>query len=300
MKKIISALLCTCAFSLINADEWVTENLYPGWKQTFRVDEKLYEEQTPEQHLLIFKNDLFGKVLVLDDIIQLTEKDDPFYQEMMVHVPLLAHGNAKKILVLGGGDGGIIREVLRHKNVQEVTLVEIDPAVVAFSKKYLPEISKGAFEEERVRLIIQDACLFVKATHETFDIIICDSTDPVGPGKVLFTNEFYKDCHKILNANGIFVNQNGVPFLQQEELIQTYNSRKNHFQDTGFYLSVIPTYVGGFMAIGWATDNLEYRNITVESLEERMKNIHGEMKYYTPEIHKASFALPKFIQNSLQ
>lgn len=297
--KTVFALMCLCAYAHANGDQWISENLYPSWKQTFRMDEKLYEAQSPEQHIVIFKNTMFGKVLVLDDIIQITEKDDPFYQEMMVHVPLLAHGNAKKVLVIGGGDGGVIREVLKHKTVEEVTMVEIDPDVVSFSKKYLPEISQGAFDNPRVRLIIQDACTFVRDTHETFDVIICDSTDPIGPGKVLFSSSFYKDCHHALNPQGIFVNQNGVPFLQTNELLETYNNRKDHFQDTGFYLSVIPTYVGGFMTIGWATDNPEYRNIPVDVLKQRMKNVDGEMKYYTPDIHKSAFALPQFILNSL-
>lgn len=300
MLKTLPALMFLSSTTLAIPNEWTTEELYPAWKQPFRIDEKLYEAQTPEQHLLIFKNELFGKVLVLDDIIQLTEKDDPFYPEMMVHVPLLAHVNAQKVLVLGGDDGGVIREVLRHKNVKEITMVEIDPDVVEFSKKHLPEISQGAFDNQRLKLIIQDVCKFVQETKEKFDVIICDSTDPIGPGKVLFTNEFYKNCHDILESNGIFVNQNGAPFLQQNELIETYNNRKSHFQDSGFYLSVIPTYVGGFMTIGWATDNPEYRNVTIQVLEERMHNVEGGMKYYTPEIHKASFALPKFIQNTLK
>ena len=300
MFPVAQALIFLFSSSVVFGHEWAKEDLYPSWKQTFRIDEKLYEAQTKEQHMLIFKNEIFGKVLVLDNIIQLTEKDDPFYQEMMVHVPLLAHGNAKKVLVLGGGDGGVIREVLRHKNVEEVTMVEIDADVVQFSKQHLPDISRGAFDDPRLHLIIEDACTFVQETKEKFDVIISDSTDPIGPGKVLFTSEFYKNCHDILNTNGIFVNQNGVPFLQEQELIETYNNRKNHFQDTGFYLSVIPTYVGGFMTIGWGTDNLDYRNISTEILEERLKNVEGKMHYYTPEIHKASFALPQFIKTALQ
>lgn len=300
MKKFffILASLCICAFA--EGEEWVSENLYDSWKQSFKVDEKLYEEQTPEQHLLIFKNERFGKVMALDGIIQITDRDEFVYHEMMVHVPLLSHGHARKVLVLGGGDGGILREVLRHKNVQEATLVEIDPSVVNFSKKHFPNISQGSFDDPRVRIIIQDASRFVRETQETFDVIICDSTDPIGPGKVLFTSDFYADCHRVLNPDGIFVNQNGVPFMQTEELIETYRNRKDHFQDTGFYLGVIPTYVGGYMTFGWATDNTSYRNISIQELEERLKTVDGEMNYYTPEIHKASFALPQFIQNALK
>lgn len=288
----ISTLLFS---SSLSADQWITETLYENWRQSFKVDEVLYEERTEQQHLVIFRNDVFGKVLVLDGVIQTTEKDEFIYHEMMTHVPLLAHGKAKKILVVGGGDGGILREVLKHNTVEKAILVEIDEAVVTFSKKYLPSLSNGAFDDPRVEVIIQDGCQFVKNTDERFDVIICDSTDPYGPGAVLFTSEFYGDCHAILNPGGIFVNQNGVPFLQEGELLATYHNRKDHFKDVGYYLGVIPTYVGGFMAFGWASDNKGYRNISVKELEKRLKGVEGELKYYTPELHMGSFALPKFM-----
>ncbi|MBS0627275.1 MAG: polyamine aminopropyltransferase, partial [Verrucomicrobia bacterium] len=226
------------------------ESLYPHWRQVFEIKEKIYEEKTKEQHLLIFENEQFGKVLALDGIIQVTEKDEFVYHEMMTHVPLLAQGFVKKVLIIGGGDGGILREVLRHKSVEKAVLVEIDENVVVFSKNHLPMISQGAFNDPRVEVVIQDGCLFVKNSLEKFDVIICDSTDPVGPGAVLFTSEFYGDCHALLNEGGIFINQNGVPFLQIQELAETYKSRKTHFSEVGFYLGVVPTYVGGFMAFG--------------------------------------------------
>ncbi len=295
---LLFAIFLNC--SLFSAEGWYRETLYQDWVQSFRVKEVLYEEQTSEQHLIIFQNDLFGKVLALDGVIQLTEKDEFIYQEMLAHVPLLAHGNARNVLVIGGGDGGIIREVLRHNTVEKVTLVEIDEAVITFSKKYLPAISNGAFEDPRVRVIIEDGCKFVKNCQETFDVIICDSTDPIGPGAVLFTPEFYGDCHQLLTERGIFINQNGVPFLQPGELAGTFKSRKLHFKDVGFYLGVIPTYVGGFMAFGWATDCKENREVSIEELQNRLKNVQGELRYYTPAVHQASFALPKFIEDSFK
>jgi spermidine synthase len=279
--------------------EWFSETLYDDWKQSYLIDEILYEEKTPQQHLIIFKNKIYGKVLALDGAIQLTEKDECVYHEMMTHVPLLAHGNAKKVLIIGGGDGGILREVIRHQTVEKVVLVEIDASVITFSKKYLPSISQGAFEDPRVQVVIEDGCKFVKESKEKFDVIICDSTDPIGPGAVLFTSEFYGDCHQLLADGGIFVNQNGVPLLQPEELISTFKSRSLHFKDAGFYLAVIPTYVGGYMAAGWATDKKEYREVPLNVLKERIKNVKGTFKYYTPELHLASFALPQFIQNAL-
>lgn len=284
----------------VSADEWYTENLYDEWRQTFHMSEKLYDEETEQQHLVIFNNARFGKVMALDGAIQTTEKDEFVYHEMMTHVPLLAHGAVKNVLIIGGGDGGNLREVLRHKTVEKVVLVEIDADVIAFSKVHMPTLSQGAFDDPRVTVVIQDACHFVKETADKFDVIICDSTDPVGPGAVLFTPEFYGDCHVLLTAGGIFVNQNGVPFMQVGELLSTYKSRKLHFKDVGFYLGVVPTYVGGFMAFGWATDCPKARHIPEAELEQRMQNITGELKYYTPAIHKAAFAMPRFIENTLK
>jgi spermidine synthase len=291
--------LLSCISPLCAGQEWYTETLYDNWRQTFKVKKKLYEEKTGQQHLIIFRNDTYGKVLALDGVIQTTEGDEFVYHEMMTHPPLLAHGNAKNVLIIGGGDGGILREVLRHKTVEKATLVEIDASVVTFSKKHLPSLSKGAFDDPRARVVIEDGCKFVKDCTEKFDVIICDSTDPIGPGAVLFTSEFYGDCHKLLTKDGIFVNQNGVPFMQIGELSDTYKKRKEHFKDVGFYLGVIPTYVGGFMAFGWATDKHANREISIEELEKRLKEVDGEMKYYTPAIHRASFVLPKFVENAL-
>lgn len=287
-------------FSLEAAcDTLYMENLYPSWKQAFAIDEILYQEKTQHQDLVIFRNSHFGTVMALDGVIQVTERDEAVYHEMMTHVPLIAHGAPKKVLIIGGGDGGILREVLKHKSVERAVLVEIDASVVTFSQQHLPAISHGAFEDARTQVVIQDGCQFVKNCQETFDVIICDSTDPVGPGAVLFTKEFYGDCHACLNKGGIFVNQNGVPFMQPEEISLTYKNRKPHFLNVGFYLGVIPSYVGGFMAFGWASDENAYQQLTLEELKARRKNIEGSLQYYTPQIHLASFMLPHFIEEQV-
>jgi len=214
---------------------------------------------------------------------------------MLTHVPLLAHENPKRVLIIGGGDGGILREVLRHNTIEKVTLVEIDGSVVERSKKYLPSLSKGAFEDPRLELLIEDGVVYVEKTDEKYDVIICDSTDPIGPGAVLFTEEFYGLCKRVLNEKGIFVNQNGVPFLQKDELVNTLKNRSKHFKDVEFYIAPVPTYVGGFMALGWASDHEEYRALSEELLRERLTRVTGSMKYYNPGIHKASFCLPQFM-----
>ena len=240
-----------------------------------------------------------GTVLALDGVIQTTSSDEFVYHEMMAHVPLIAHGNAKKVLIIGGGDGGMLREVRRHKSLEKIVMVEIDPSVIALAKEHLPMLSQGAFEEPRLELVIADGSRFVKETEERFDVIICDSTDPIGPAEVLFTEEFYADCKNILNPKGIFVNQNGVPSMQDFEVKDTYARRLPHFADTSFYLAPVPTYIGGFMAFGWATDELSYRDLSLEEIEQRLSAIEGEMKYYNAEMHRACFALPNFIQKLL-
>jgi spermidine synthase len=298
---------CTFAFllaiSLLQAEQtenkWYEETLYPEWQQRLRIDRQLNEESTALQDLMIFENDRFGRVLALDGIIQTTEADEFVYHEMMAHIPIIAHGNVEKVLVIGGGDGGMIREVSRHKNIQRIVMVEIDSSVVEFSKKHLPMLSQGAFNDPRVELVIADGAQFVKSTEERFDVVICDSPDPIGPAAVLFTQEFYGDCKNILTEGGIFVTQNGVPFMQPSELIDTFERRKPFFKDTGYYIAPVTTYVGGFMAFGWATDQVSYRDLSLEELERRAQQIEGELKYYNPEIHKASFALPNFVKRPL-
>jgi spermidine synthase len=269
------------------------ETLYPEWSQNFAIQEMIHEEKSDFWDLAIFENSRFGRVLAIDGRIQLTERDEFVYHEMMAHVPILAHGSAKNVLIIGGGDGGTLREVLRHAAVEKAVLVEIDPSVIELSKKYLPNVPQGAFENPRAQIVIQDASKYVKETTDHFDIIICDSGDPEGPASVLFSSEFYGDCKNLLNPNGIFINQNGVPFMQKSELQLTRDNRAPHFTHVTFYIAPVPTYVGGFMAFGWASDK-EY-DVSDAILRERLGKVTGKMQYYTPAIHKASFALPQYM-----
>jgi spermidine synthase len=247
--------------------------------------------------LVIFQNPTFGWVLALDGTIQLTEADEPIYHEMMVHVPLLTHENPTSVLIIGAGDGGILRETLKHPSVQRALLVEIDASVVERSKKYLPKVSNGAFDDPRAEVVIQDAAEFIKSTAESFDVIICDSSDPTGPSAVLFTNEFYGNCKARLRVGGIFVNMSGNPFLQKHEQALTFKNASPHFGHVKFYLAAVPTYVGGFMAMGFASDR-DYQ-VSEETLKERRSKLGGDLFYYTPAIHKASFALPNFMLKQL-
>lgn len=292
-------LAAVSSHSFVNADTY-RETLYPHWGQSFHMSKILMEEKNDVQHMVIFENEQFGKVLALDGAIQTTDKDEFFYHEMIVHVPIIAHGNAQNVLIVGGGDGGALREVLRHKSVKHATLVEIDDRVINLCKEHFPNHSQGAYEDPRTRVIIQDAFEFLANTKEKFDVIICDTTDPVGPGAVLFTPEFFARCKKALNTNGILVNQCGVPFMQMDELVETHKHLSKLFNDATFYVVPVPTYVGGFMTLGWATDNKNLRKISPAIAAQRLnKDVVGDLQYYTPMIQSACFVLPKFIEDAL-
>ncbi len=271
------------------------ETLYDAWGQSFAMDEILFEAHTEHQHLVIFKNAMWGRVMALDGIIQTTEGDEFIYHESLTHVPLFAHGNARKVLIIGGGDGGMLREVCKHQYVEDVVMVEIDEAVVEMSKTHLPNHNAGAFDDPRFRLEINDGAKFVQQTQETFDVIISDSTDPIGPGEVLFTQDFYGACKKALNPGGVLVTQNGVPFVQPEELTNTYQRQKAYFADHTFYNAAVPTYVGGVMAFAWACDDPALRQTDLDTLKQRFNASGITTRYYTPEVHQGAFALPGFM-----
>ncbi len=274
----------------------VRESLYKGFSFNLEVDKVIFEEKTQHQNLLIFENSFFGKVMMLDDIIQLTTRDEFIYHEMMTHVPIFSLERPENVLIIGGGDGGIAREVLKHKNIKSCTEVEIDRSVIDLSLKYFPEISNGAYLDSRMNLIIEDGVKFVKETKKKFDIIIVDSTDPIGPGAVLFSEEFYSYCEKCLTKNGILITQNGVPFFQSSELEQSILCFKKVFKYSSCYLATIPTYIGGFMSIGYATNGSEQSKINSEDINQRIKLSNLKTKYYNSLIHKASFHLPNFIK----
>jgi len=285
-----------------NGPRWVTETLHEegGLRTSYRADRVLFEEATDHQHLVIFDNPTFGRMMALDGATQVTERDEFVYHEMMTHVPVLAHGNVKKLLIIGGGDGGILREAARHKGIEKITMVEIDPAVTDFSKAHLAMISAGAFDDPRLDLVFADGSKFVEGQGENYDVIIVDSTDPVGPGAVLFEESFYRNAKARLTEGGIMVTQNGVPFLQPAELASTISKFHRIFQFSSCYLATIPTYVGGPMAMGIGTDDEFVKAVTLEALEHRFAAAGFKTRYYTPEVHKAAFALPAYVQEIVE
>lgn len=271
------------------------ETLYNDYAQAFSVDDIYYENKTEHQHLIIFHNAKFGRVMVLDGIIQTTERDEFIYHEMLTHVPLFAHGAVERVLIVGGGDGGMLREVLRHPGIKQVIMVEIDETVVEISKQYLPHHAQGAFDDPRFQLVISDGATFVRETTEKFDIVITDSTDPIGPGESLFSRNYYQDCRNCLSENGILVTQNGVVFFQAEEAKKTADLFQDIFEDWHFYSAAIPTYVGGIMTFGWGTDNPKLRQTSLETLEARYQKSRIKTRYYNPSVHLHAFALPQYI-----
>jgi spermidine synthase len=276
------------------------ETLYPGVEVCYSCDEILYQEKTEHQDLVLFTNPVFGKVLMLDGVTQVTTKDEFIYHEMMSHVPILAHGAAKNVLIVGGGDCGLAEEVLKHPTVENLVQVEIDASVVEFSKEHFGDFNKGVLEDNRFELVIADGMKFAAETDRRFDVVIVDSTDPHGPGAVLFSEEFYRNAHRMLTPGGILVTQNGVPFLQEEELVTSVERFSRIFKDAAAYIAAIPTYFGGHMTLGWATDNPDLRRQAVSVLEERFKAADFETRYYTPDVHAAAFALPKFILDAVE
>lgn len=276
------------------------ETLHKGYQQHFDVEKVLYEDKTDHQHLIIFENPQFGRVLALDGVIQVTERDEFIYHEMLVHVPMLAHGKASSVLIIGGGDGGTLREVLRHKSVESAVMVEIDRTVVDLCTEHMSGVSDGAFEDARTNLIIADGLKFVAETDQRFDVIMVDSTDPIGPGEVLFTEAFYGDCKRCLTPGGVLVTQNGVPFFQGSEVANSHARLKPSFADVAFYVAPVPTYIGGFMTLGWATDDEALRGLDGATLVARFVASRIKTRYYTPAVHGGAFALPGYISSLIK
>lgn len=278
-------------------ESWFQETLYDHWRQSFRVTREITRIHGPMQDIALFETPGFGRVLTLDGAVQVTTGDEFIYHEMLAHVPIYAHGAVRSVCVVGGGDGGMLREILKHQSVERAVLVEIDAAVVEFCRQHLPSVSAGAFDDPRTQIVIADGIRYMAETSDKFDLIVIDSTDPIGPGGVLFTEPFYKDCARCLTAEGIVVNQNGVPFLQGEEITDTWRRRRPHFADLAYYLAAVPTYVGGFMALGWASASPRPRGESAQTIRKRCESAPVPTRYYTPDMHMAAFALPPYVQN---
>jgi spermidine synthase len=275
--------------------QWFTETLHRDFRTSYQLNRVLFDSRTPHQRLIVADTVRFGRLVALDGVTQVTLADEYAYHEMLAHVPILAHGRVEDVLIIGGGDGGMAEEVLKHRGVKRLVMVEIDAGVIDFAREHLQELHRGCFDDPRLELVIADGKDYAASAGDRFDLAIIDSTDPIGPGEVLFTREFYADCKRLLKPGGVLVTQNGVPFFQADELSNTVFNFARLFADAGCYLTVVPTYVGGFMALGWGTDDETLRTVPLEVLEQRYDSAGLGTRYYTPQAHKGAFALPRFI-----
>ncbi|MFA6308174.1 MAG: polyamine aminopropyltransferase [Clostridia bacterium] len=274
-------------------DLWYTEFQTPNVGITCKTKKTIHTEKTEYQELALIETEEFGRMLVLDGTVQTTIRDEFVYHEMITHIPLFTHKNPKRVLVVGGGDGGALREIIKHPSVERAVLVEIDEAVVNVSRKYLPEIS-CALDDKRVEINICDGIKYVSDHKNEFDVILVDSTDPVGPAVGLFSVDFYKSIHESLKEDGIFVAQTESPYYQKDLIKKVYKDINSVFPITKLYTCAIPTYPSGY----WSFTMGSKKYSPLDVIEEDIPAI--DTKYYSPEIHRSVFALPKFVSDLLK
>lgn len=271
-------------------DLWIKEMQVENAAMTYKVKETLHTEKTKYQELAILDTYEFGRMLVLDGIVQTTIRDEFVYHEMITHIPLFTHGNPKKVLVVGGGDGGAIREILKHKSVEKVVLCEIDNRVVELSKRYLPEISCG-LDDPRAEVFIGDGIKFVLERKNEFDVIIVDSTDPIGAAEGLFNVNFYKSLYECLTPDGIFVAQTESPFYLPQIVKQVFCDIGNVFPITKLFMAAIPTYPGVYWSFTMGSKKYDPEKIDTHKIPD------FNTKYYHKDLHKACFVLPKYVKD---
>lgn len=278
-------------------DGWFHERgeLWPGQAMSLKVKKVLDHFRSDFQDILVFESENHGNVLVLDGVIQVTERDEFSYQEMITHIPMFAHPNPKKVLVIGGGDGGVLREVAKHPGVEEIVECEIDEGVITVSKKYLPTLAKG-YDDPRVTVQIMDGAKFMDENQDSFDVIITDSSDPIGPASVLFETPFYNAMYKSLRDGGIVCTQGECMWLHLHLIKPLVDSIGKTFSSVEYAYTTIPSYPSGQIGFivaskGRATCKVPDRTPT--------KDVQKELKYYTPEIHQAAFALPAFCKRAI-
>ncbi len=277
---------------------WYSEYHSENVKLSIKVSRQLHQEQSDYQNISVFESKDYGKFLTLDGVMMLTEKDEFIYHEMMTHVPMAVNPAIKNVLVIGAGDGGIARELSKYDGIEVIDVVEIDERVIEVCKKYLPQTACG-FESKKVNIHISDGIKFIRRVEDRYDLIIVDSTDPSGPGEVLFTKEFYSNCYSALTKNGIMVNQNESPFYTADakEMQQAHKRIYKCFDVAKVYQAHIPTYPSGHWMFGFSSKGL--RPIK-DICEAKWNALEIETKYYTTNLHKGAFYLPKYVEEMLK
>jgi len=283
-----------------NHDIWFSEYYVEDDVKLALKVEVLLSEQTPFQKLMIMKNETFGTFMTLDGYTQVTERDEFIYHDMICHVPMAVNPNIKKVLIIGGGDGGTAREVARYSAVEKIDMIEIDEAVVRACQKHIPQTADVFSREPRLNLKFEDGLAFVKnAADSSYDLIIVDSTDPEGPGESLFTVEFYKDCFRVLADDGILINQHECAFFDGDEeyMKRAHKKIKEIFPIARVFGFNMPTYASGYWYFGFASK--KYDPVDGHKASEWEK-LGIKTKYYNSDIHKGSFALPNYVNEVLQ
>lgn len=276
---------------MIVLELWFTEYQSENIQISFKIKDVLYKKKSKFQDIVIYDTEEHGRLLAIDDVVMLTTKDEFVYHEMITHVPLLTHGNATKVLVIGGGDGGTVRELCKHP-VEEIHLVEIDADVIKASKEFLPTLSCG-YKDLRVKVFCEDGIEFVK-NNNGYDVIIVDSTDPIGPAEGLFSRKFYKSAYKALNENGIMVAQTESPLLHNDLIKRVYSDISSVFAYTNPYTCVIPTYPGALWSFTIGSK-------TIDPISKKTdKTVDLDTNYYNKELHNSYFILPPFFERMLK
>lgn len=277
-------------------DLWFTELHQKRVGLTIKIKRLIYSGESPYQRIDILDTYEYGRMLVLYGSIMVTEKDEFVYHEMISHVPLYAHPNPRKVLIIGGGDGGTLREVLRHPEVDKVTMVEIDKMVVEKSIEFLPTIATD-FDNPRAKIIFEDGEKYLDRCKEKYDIIIVDGSDPVGPAEVLFQKKFHEMAYGCLASDGIFVTQSESPLYHQKTIRSLYRNLKDIFPVVNMYLAHIPTYPSAFWSFAFCSRKY---NPLKDFNPDRVKKQRLKMKYYNSDIHNAAFSLPNFVRELVE
>jgi spermidine synthase len=270
-----------------------------GVRVAFETDRLLYQVKSTAHEKLIIQNPQFGRMMMVDGVVQVSSADEFIYHEMLSHVPLLAHGRVERVLVLGGAGGGLAKEVLKHRNVRRVLQVESDPQLVRLANTYFGAPPAGASGDRRLQLRIEDAAKFVAATNERFDLILVDSRNPRAGSLPLFSDSFFRNARGCLRPGGVLVAQIGVPFLEPVVFATIMRRSSRLFPVVACYLVPVPSVFGGPLALVWASSALGPDSVGLNELVSRFAAAKIETRYYTPEVHRAAFALPRYVQDAV-
>lgn len=277
---------------------WFSERHTPNVKLSIKVDKLLYSGKSEYQRIDIFESKEFGRFLTLDGFIMLTEKDEFIYHEMITHVPMMVHPNPERVLMIGAGDGGAVRELVKYESVKQIDLVEIDEMVVDVCKKYLPQTA-SALDDPRLHIHYEDGLKYIRSCENQYDLIIVDSTDPFGPGEGLFTREFYGSCYKALREDGMMVNQHESPFYEEDiaAMQRAHKRIVESFPISYVYQAHIPTYPSGHWLFGFASKKYHpVKDLKREAFKEAQLNV----RYYNPKLHVGAFSLPTYVEELLR